>query len=89
MLSEFKGKDGEDLWNMYNFWADRDHMKRCLGLVKGYETYGENSYEGEWLKIRLNKKKIDKTRLKDIVGALAQAFDNLTIEVYTDVETGE
>ena len=89
MIHEFKNEEGEELYNLYNFWTDRDHMKRCLGLVKGYETYGENCYEGEWVKIRFNKKKMDKVILKGIVSALAQAFDNLTIELYTDVETGE
>lgn len=33
MLHE-REEDGKDVWSMFSFWADKDHMKNMLGLNK-------------------------------------------------------
>lgn len=80
MLYEYE-EDDKQMYNMWNFWVDKAHMKNCLGLNKkdGYTT---NSYEGQIKKFRLNKAKC--RHWKDIVPALAQAFDTIDIELFTE-----
>lgn len=83
MLTEYEEK-GESYWNMYSFWADKAHMKNCLGLNKK-EGYTSNMYDTPYqrlTKFRLNKAKC--RYIKDIVPALVQAFDNIDIEIYSE-----
>lgn len=40
----------EDMYTFYGFWNDETHLKRCLGLVKGYN----NIYKDDVVKVRLN-----------------------------------
>lgn len=83
MLHE-REENGEQVWSMFSFWADKDHMKNMLGLSKK-DGYASNYYDSPYQKItkvRLNKAKC--RYLKDIVPALAQAFDDLTIEIFND-----
>lgn len=83
MLSEWQ-EDGKDMYNMFSFWADKYHMKNCLGLNKK-EGYTDNMYVTPYqriTKMKLNKKKC--RYFKDIVAALTQAFDNLIIEVVSE-----
>lgn len=83
MLHEFD-KDGKNMYELFSFWADADHMKNCLGLDKR-GGYDRNLYAGptdQFLKVRLNKAKC--RRYKEIITALAKAFDTLTIEIYND-----
>ncbi len=86
MLHEYTGEDGTDMYNMYSFWLDKDHAKNCLGLNKK-NGYGDNIYQTPYQRIeriRLNKSKYPNT--KEFVSLLVQAFDNITIELYTDEE---
>lgn len=47
-LNEWEGKDGEQLWSMFNFFADKEHFKNC---AKDKEwNYAEN-----WVKLTLWK----------------------------------
>ena len=83
-------QDGRNMYSLWTFWADKIHMKRCLGLDKKWETYGKNMYEEGYqriTKIRLNKAKC--SHYKDIVTAMAQAFDQIEIEVYTEEDKDE
>ena len=83
MLYEWQ-EDGKNMWNMFSFWAGKDHMKNCLGLNKK-QGYTENIHDRPYSK--LTKFRLHKTKcryLKDIVAALTQAFDNITIEIYAD-----
>ena len=78
-------QDGRNMYSLWTFWSDKTHMKRCLGLDKKWETYGKNMYEEGYqriTKIRLNKAKC--RHYKDIITAVAQAFDQIEIEVYTN-----
>ena len=45
-LNEWKGENGEDLWSMYNFFADKGHFDNCR-KDKGY------NYAKGWLKLTL------------------------------------
>ena len=85
MLYEYTNDKGEEMWQMANFFADETHAKNCLGLNKGYDRdnmFNHKSYK--LLKIRLNKNKYRYT--KKLVDLLIKAFDNITIELYTDKE---
>lgn len=68
-----------ETYSLITFWADKEHMLRCLGLRKDYNN---NIYEDSWLKVRINKAKC--RNYKQIVSAIAQAFDNITIEIYKE-----
>ena len=47
-LNEWEGKDGEQLWSIFNFFADKEHFKNC---AKDKEwNYAEN-----WVKLTLWK----------------------------------
>lgn len=62
----------------------KSHMKNCLGLNKK-EGYAENILNKEYrklVKIRLNKKKCK--HFKDIITALIQAFDDITVEILSE-----
>lgn len=78
MLSE---NDEDDTYQMYSFFADKEHAKNCLGLKKGTDNIfcSENT---RWAKIRLNKSKY--SYAKDLAAMVAQAFDNITIEIYSE-----
>lgn len=83
MLYE-REENGQEVYSLWSFWADKQHMKNCLGLNKK-EGFTSNQYAGPFqriTKIRLNKAKC--RYFKDIVPALAQAFDELTIEIFTE-----
>lgn len=82
MLYEYKDEQtGEDMYNLFSFFADKDHAKNCLGLSKGTNNIFDTPYQ-RFTKVRLNKKKC--RYFKDLVALFAQAFDNIDIEVYTE-----
>lgn len=75
-------KSGDTYYTVDGFWNDERHMKACLGIdKKGGNT---RNMHDDLLKIRLNKSK--SRNYKKIISALIQAFDDLTIEIYTDKE---
>lgn len=84
-LNEWE-EDGQEKYSLWSFWADKEHMKRCLGLdKKDKDCY--NIYNVGWqtlTKIKLNKKKCRYT--KEIVTALVQAFDDIEIELFSETE---
>ena len=76
-------ENGKQMYNVWGFWVDKDHAKNCLGIGKSKDCY--NIYAEEWRKIvgfRLNKSKTK--YLTDIVSMIAKAFDDITIEVYSE-----
>ena len=82
-IREWTEDDGVEKYEVCNFWLDKSHMKNCLGLNKK-GGYGNNihSYDGYRItKFRLSKKC---RNLKEIIDAITQAFDNITIEIYTE-----
>lgn len=81
-LYEYKDKEtGHDMYNLWTFWADKTHAKRCLGLEKGYENLYSDARD-KLKKIRINKAKCSKA--SEIVGLLVKAFDDLVIEIYSE-----
>ena len=70
--------EDEKTWTMYSFWADNDHMKSCLGLVKG-ESNLYNTEHAQIVKITFNPKKSH--NWKKFLPAIIQAFDNIDIEI--------
>ena len=83
ILHEFED-DGVEKYDLYSFWGDKYHMRNCLGLNKK-EGFDSNLYEQEhqyFSKVRINKAKC--RHHADIIPALAQAFKNITIEVFTE-----
>ena len=82
-------EDGQNMYQLYNFWADKQHMKNCLGLNQK-EGYGGNMFNEagcKMKKIRINKGKFRYT--KELTQALVQAFDDLTIELYSEEDIRE
>lgn len=77
-------EDGVDKYSLSDFWLDKSHMKNCLGLNKkgGYTENILNKEYKKLIKIRLNKKKCK--HFKDIITALIQAFDDITVEIYSE-----
>lgn len=75
MIHEYE-EDGKDLYDLYSFFNDKAHMRRCFGLDK---KSGVDNIFTEWTKVSISKKY---RHVKDFVTALAEAFDNITIEIY-------
>lgn len=83
MISEFE-ENGVEKYDLYGFFADKDHAKNCLGLNKK-DGFTDNIYikpYERWTKVRLNKAKYAHT--KELVQMLAEAFDEITIEIYNE-----
>ena len=83
MLYEYE-EDGKNMWSMHNFLADKEHAKNCFALSKGYDDniFNHDTYRIE--KIRINKAKY--RYAKDLVDMLIKAFDDITIELFTEEE---
>lgn len=81
MINEYKDKEtNKDMYHLFGFFADKTHMNRCLGLVKGYDNiYARN---GRLKKISFNKAK--SRNYKQIIPALIKAFDDIGIKIYTE-----
>lgn len=82
ILNEWKEPTtNENMWSMYSFFADEEHAKNCLGLNKGHSNI---FLEGT---TRITKIRLNKARARDwkkIVNLFARAFDEITIELYTE-----
>lgn len=87
MLYEYKDEEGADMYDMFSFFVDKTHAKKCLGLQKNGDGELINLFDEDWqkfTKIRLNKAK--SRNFKDIIELFSKAFDNITIEIYTEEE---
>ena len=84
MLHEFKNEKGEDVWTMWNFFADKQHMRNCLGLTKGDDD--GNLLDTPYVKLRkikIDKKKYGMSYTKELVRALVEAMPHVEIEVFS------
>jgi len=81
MINEYKDKEtGKDMYDMFGFFCDKQHMNNCLGLTKGHENiYARN---GRLKRISFNKAK--SRNYNQIIPALIKAFDDIEIKVYTE-----
>ena len=81
-IREFKNDDGEEVYNVEWFFADKQHAKRCLGLEKG--SY--DMFEGLVEKITLYMDKC--TNWKDIITLFSKTQKNIVITIKpTEEET--
>lgn len=79
-VREFE-EDGVEKYEVYSFWVDKDHAKRCLGLEKGsYNIYNEGW--SKIIKFRIDKKRCRKAT--EIIGLITKAFDDIEIELYSE-----
>ena len=88
-IYEYKDENGADMYNVWNFFLDRDHAKNCLGLNKK-QGYTDNILQRNWsrmTRIQLNKSMYPQA--KELAGLLVQAFDNINIEIYSEEATHE
>ena len=67
----------DEYWCPPLFFNDEIHMKRCLGLAKGYDDI----FEGLDLKLTLYRSKWDKAEFRKVLNAFAQRKGNTTIEI--------
>ena len=79
---EYTTSDGKEMGDLQWFFCDEQHMKNMLGLNKK-QGFTDNCLK-EITKLRLNKSKC--RDLNKIVKAFTEAFDNITIEIYSDKE---
>ena len=71
-------RDGKMIeWEMYNFFVDETHMKRCCGLAKGCDDLFEDAPP---IRMRLDIKKHSKW--KKVVELMLKAYPNLELVVY-------
>ena len=65
LIREYKDTETKkDMYYFYSFWRDLEHLKRCLGLRKGYN----NIYVDDWQiieKIKLNTYYKDSLKIAD------------------------
>lgn len=82
-LSEWE-EDGKDMYRLYSFCSDREHAKILFGLKKGWNGEKVNIFNGydKFTKFRFNKTHC--RNLKEIVGIITEAFDDITIEIYKE-----
>lgn len=91
-------EDGEHYYSLYNFFADKEHAKRCLGLDPKYKaTYKkEPSFASSiWKEVDGEHKEIPLDRVvlyskaynaKDLAQLLLKAYDDITIEMRKNAE---
>lgn len=69
-------KVGEEAYRVVWFFIDKDHAKRCLGVLKGYD----NMFEGLVQKIVIYKDNCH--NWKDIVDLFTKTQPNIVIEIH-------
>ena len=74
--------NGKDMYTMFDFWFDKEHAKDCLGLGKKGDENRYNRPYSKLIKMRLNRAKCKKA--KEIAALLIKAFDDITIEIYSE-----
>ena len=72
----------DNTYNLYSFFADKEHAKNCLGLSKQYH-YGENIFEDDvsMTSITIYKDRYGNKETADLVKLLTQAFSSLDISI--------
>lgn len=79
----YEWKEGDkDMYNVWSFIADKEHMRNCLGLSK--QSKGDNIFNrGDCRLVSISLDKNRNSYVKQIVDNLVQAFDELHIKIYT------
>lgn len=83
MIHEYKDKEtNKDMYDMFGFFVDKQHMNNCLGLTKGHD----NIYASHGRLKRISFNKVKSRNYKQIIPALIKAFDDIEIKIYTEGE---
>lgn len=77
----YTDEQGEKMYQLHNFFADREHLKNMLGMGKGSYKHEKLEYFSDWRHLKLNTAY---KRTADIVQLLAKAHVDVTIELYYD-----
>ena len=85
MIYEYK-EDGIEKYDVYDFWADRNGMKNCLGETEDYDFI---YHEWKRNKIVLYRNMIDRKWLKDFTDSVLNAFDDISLRIIPGGETDE
>lgn len=75
MLHEWDSENGDHMYQLWSFWADKAHMDNCLGLAKGTSNIYGNTTSVDFV--------FDRNRCRNwkyIVPALIRSFGNVRIE---------
>ena len=82
-LHEYE-EDGKNMYSLWSFWADRNHAKSLLGIGGDIVSNTYTAYESKIVKFRFNKSK-KMAHFTDIIGLIAKGFDDVTIELYSEI----
>lgn len=84
ILNEYTDKEtGKEMYNLFSFFLDEQHMKNCLGLGKGADKSNMFCEDGQRMKaFRINKSRC--RNINKIVPLLVKAFDNIDISIYSE-----
>ncbi len=66
----------ETEYNLVTFWVDKEHMRNCLGLTKGYD----NIYQ-DWEGSHIFLYEDNLPHARQIADALFRTFENITVTV--------
>ena len=80
-LIEIWEDEQTDTYQLTGFWADRQHMKNCLGLAKGYDSI----YTGEERSYTFYKEKLNKLD-KQMFDCILRGMDNVSIKIESEVK---
>ena len=88
MIHEYKEAD-KDKYSVFSFFADKAHMRTCLGLDKKGKEHGNIFYTPyqRVTKLRLNKAKYKYS--KEVVSAFSEAFSDIVIELFSEKRVDE
>lgn len=86
VISEWKENE-TNMYALYTFFADEAHAKRCLGITGNNKNIFEEESWHKVIKLRINKDKAK--NWKKIITMFAQAFKNITIEIYSEEDKND
>ena len=77
VLSEWTEDEGKEYYSLHEFFIDKDHMKNCFGLAKGYA----NIYKcEEWQELTIDMKYCH--NWKTIIELVTKVMPNCKITLY-------
>ena len=79
MVHEYE-ENGKKYYELYSFFADKDHMNNCLGITKGHD----NIFGNELKAIRLNT---ENTHLWEIAKAFGKAYNGTDFTITINLKS--
>lgn len=88
MLFEWHNDEmNTDRYNLYNFFADEEHCKRCFGLAKGYNSENIFAEDNEITSIELWTDKVSPSYVKKFAPLFVQGMPTVTITLTHSPDT--